>query len=556
MLYQESIASLVQANVADRVLYRKSTVKHSIRSLQVLLFKLGFGKELGWDKYRADGDYGGGTTKAVAAFLQKNGLQGNGEVVDTATAKLMLERYQLLTHMVRLWEALKANQMAPYAVATADENAIRGMQAMLNALGYGELMNFANVGAHGTMDQGTAAALHAFVKAEGRTLEGNDLDATIGRLLLEKVSTLYGNAWPQAQNRTQANQRRQSALEVSQNGNRIEAKNDYLRGRFTKYKRGLYTAGNEKASTTIQMFNSALKNNGMTESAIRVMMPVSKNEGNLDAVNTWDDSYISLGMFQWTLGRGGGKGELAALLKRLKDNDPSAFENYFGRYGLDVAPDTNEVNGYMSYNGTVLRSTSSKEQFRSIDWAFRFWEAGLDPRVQIVEILHGLSRIYSFYHHSSYTPLNKFYIDQLVTSEYGVALLLDHHVNRPGHLMKYAIGKKDIIGQAMKDAKLENTNPAQWTMNEEMALINAYIPLRLASSVTHADKRTDVVQSAFQRGELSAERGSFMLAPKTRSLGAATGAFPQGLKEEDYPHVSAEEYEAREEVPQEVLDNL
>ncbi|MEL6593556.1 MAG: peptidoglycan-binding domain-containing protein, partial [Bacteroidota bacterium] len=510
MLYQESITSLVQANMADRVLRRKSPVKHSIRSLQVLLYKLGFAKELGWDTYRADGDYGGGTTKAVSAFLQKNGLQGNGEVVDTATAQLMLDRYQLLVHMNHLWQALKANQMAPYAQATADQKAIMGLQAILNALGHGDHMNYAEMGAQGVFDEGTLAALQAFAKGESRRLENHALDASMGRLLLEKVSTLFGNGWPQAQDNTQ-NQRRQSELSVTQSGKRVEVKNDYLRGRFTKYKRGVFTAGQEKASTTIQMFNTALKNNGMTESAIRVMMPVSKNEGNLDAVNTWDDSYISLGMFQWTLGRGGGKGELAALLKRLKTNDPSAFENYFGRFGLDVSTDTNEVNGYMVYNGTVLRATSSKEQFRNIEWAFRFWQAGLDPRVQIVEILHGLSRIYSFYHHSSYTPLNKFYIDQLVTSEYGVALLLDHHVNRPGHLMKYAIGKKDIIGQALKDAKLENTNPAQWTMQEEMALINAYIPLRLASSVTHADKRTQVVQEAFQKGELSGERGSFII---------------------------------------------
>lgn len=545
MLYQESIASLVQNKMADRVLRRKSPIKHSIRSLQVLLYKLGFAKELGWDTYRADGDYGGGTTKAVNAFLQKNGLQGNGEVVDTATAQLMLDRYQLLAHMNRLWQALKANQMAPYAQATADQNAIRGLQAILNALGHGEHMNYSQMGAQGAFDEGTVAALQAFANGESRRLENHALDASLGRLLLEKVSTLFGNGWPQAQGNTQ-NQRRQSELSVTQSGKRVEVKNDYLRGRFTKYKRGVFTAGQEKASTTIQMFNTALKNNGMTESAIRVMMPVSKNEGNLDAVNTWDDSYISLGMFQWTLGRGGGKGELAALLKRLKTNDPSAFENYFGRFGLDVSTDTNEVNGYMVYNGSVLRATSSKEQFRSIEWAFRFWQAGLDPRVQIVEILHGLSRIYSFYHHSSYTPLNKFYIDQLVTSEYGVALLLDHHVNRPGHLMKYAIGKKDIIGQAMKDAKLEHSNPAQWTRNEEMALINAYIPLRLASSVTHADKRTQVVQEAFQKGELSGERGSFVLKAQTRSLGSS--AFPQGLKEEDYPHVSPDEYELREEV--------
>ena len=65
-------------------------------------------------------------------------------------------------------------------------------------------------------------------------------------------------------------------------------------------------------------------------------MDLAWNEGNLDAINTWDNAFLSFGLFQWTAGTGSGKGELPALLARIKNEDRDLFDKYCGQHGLDV----------------------------------------------------------------------------------------------------------------------------------------------------------------------------------------------------------------------------
>ena len=94
------------------VILRKNTKeKGQVRALQILLYSLGFGSDLNWKAYRADGDYGGGTSKAVAAFLQKNGLQGNGDTIIRDVLQLMLERYSLLSAFRSLRQTLNAGKL-------------------------------------------------------------------------------------------------------------------------------------------------------------------------------------------------------------------------------------------------------------------------------------------------------------------------------------------------------------------------------------------------------------------------------------------------------------
>ncbi len=552
MLYQESILSLVNANVADQYLRLKSPATYPVRSLQTLLYKLGFGVELDWEKYRADGGYGGGTTRAVKAYLAKNGLSGNGEVVDGQTAQLMLQHAQLLPHLRRLSQAVQQNQLAAYSLETAEESALQGLQLILNALGYGAQLRFSEFGAHGKYDQGTASALIAFATQQGISTDGTHLTADLGQKLVDAISSRLGPDWETA-NQEADNQRRQSELTIREEGNKILVHNEFVLGKFIKHKLGLYTGGTESPASFIETYTGALKSKGLTDSAIRVMIPVSTNEGNLDGINTWDNSFISFGMFQWTLGPGDAPGELAALLKKVEQQDPTAFAEYFGRYGLSV--DANEINSLLLLNGAPFDSAAKKEPFRAADWAYRFWLAGLDPRVQIAEVVHAHSRLYSFYHHNSYKPLKQFFIDQLVTSEYGVALLLDHHVNRPGHLMNVK-NTKDVVGEALQLAKLENKNPTSWTTRDEMKLLESYIPLRTKYKMTHGQDRADKILKRVKDGKLSQERGSFELqpqdqAPKTRGLGSASKvfSFPAGKSAADYPLVNYQEYEGKEPMP-------
>ncbi|MDQ1353730.1 MAG: hypothetical protein QG657_4037 [Acidobacteriota bacterium] len=78
-------------------------------------------------------------------------------------------------------------------------------------------------------------------------------------------------------------------------------------------------------------------------------------------------------MFQWTLGVKNDPGELPALVEKIKKHDFNIFQTYYGQYGLD-AQLSNSTSGFFTLKG------------------------------------------------------------DLMTSQYGLALILDNHVNRPGYI--------------------------------------------------------------------------------------------------------------------------
>jgi hypothetical protein len=67
----------------------------------------------------------------------------------------------------------------------------------------------------------------------------------------------------------------------------------------------------------------------LSDSLLRVMQAVSANEGKLEAINTWDNAFLTFGCFQWTAGTGDSAGELPALIARLKKEKPKAFDTFF-----------------------------------------------------------------------------------------------------------------------------------------------------------------------------------------------------------------------------------
>lgn len=270
---------------------------------------------------------------------------------------------------------------------------------------------------------------------------------------------------------------------------------------FTKYKDGVFYYGKQKVKDSIDKNKAVFQGLGLTPSALNVIVSVSENEGNLDAINTWDNSFMTFGMFQWTIGAGEDPGELAALLERIKNAAPELFEKYYGRHGLDIKP-TNKVSGYITLDGKKLVSTAEKEQLRTNEWAYYFWKSGQDPKVQSIQVQHALSRLETFYKSESYKP-NGFYISDLVTSEYGVALVLDNHVNRPGYVTP-------CLAQAMTQAGL--VDPGKWGTAAEGKLLDEYIEIRATyghSPMTDANKRAEVVKKYLDNGTISGARDSF-----------------------------------------------
>lgn len=146
--------------------------------------------------------------------------------------------------------------------------------------------------------------------------------------------------------------------------------------KFAKFRKGVYTVGSQKTADFIKENKSSLSGN-LTESAMNLMIAVSENEGNLDAVNTWDNSFMTFGMFQWTIGVSGDPGELPALVKKIKAADESVFQKYFGQYGLDLGK-TGKINGYFTLKGAgdtevvTLNTSENKELLRNYEWGLLF----------------------------------------------------------------------------------------------------------------------------------------------------------------------------------------
>ena len=502
MSYKSTIQKLITDNIVESVLKQKSKVKDAVRSLQNILHELGFDEELKWKKYGADGDYGSGTTQAVKSFAEKNKLTGNGESVSPVIAKKILARYEILDDLQHLNNAVKENKIEKfYYRGSTHTVAVGALQTLLNELGFGKELNWKKYGADGDYGSGTTKAVKAFAQQQGILSDGQKLTKALAEIIIKKLGVFFGKGWAKDNPPEEIKSGLTIRQSVESGRTRIYISDGTNEGRFTRYKKGVFTSGQQKAKTFINANKSSLNSIGLTDSAMNVMIAVSENEGNLDAINTWDNSFLTFGMFQWTAGAGNDKGELAALLKKIKTADPDLFFTYYGQYGLDII-NVNDVNGFFTLNGKRLSTPVAKEQLRSYEWVFYFWKSGQDQLVKSIQIQHALSRLSRFYKNNN-VKANGHFISDLVTSEYGVGLLLDNHVNRPAYV-------KPCIEKAMNQANLPD--PKNWGTAEERKLIKAYLQIRETYGkypMTDADKRAGVTKKYLDSGIISDKRGSF-----------------------------------------------
>jgi hypothetical protein len=266
-------------------------------------------------------------------------------------------------------------------------------------------------------------------------------------------------------------------------------------------KSGFFTSGTTSIGDWLAARSSAPP---VSPSVLRVMQAVSVNEGKLDAINSYDNCFLSFGILQWTSGADGAEGELPAMLNHLKQSDAAAYAECFGRFGLDVdVAGANPTTGRLTLNGAVLDTAAEKEQLRQVKWAYRFWRAGQHDSVRLAQFEFAAGRIKRFIDaNTSGRPLRAW-----ISSELGIAQLLDEHTNRPGHVPgTVELGLKAEFGTSLPD-------PTGWTRSDERALLAAYIAARNArpkSRMTDSAGRAQRIQAMADAGKLSMERGSFV----------------------------------------------
>ena len=268
-----------------------------------------------------------------------------------------------------------------------------------------------------------------------------------------------------------------------------------------KFKLGVFDYG----TTSITQFvgDNSARFASVSPSRLRVMQAVSENEGKLEAINTWDNAFLTFGIFQWTVGSADGAGELPSLIDRLRQTSPSVFDSFFAQHGLDAVVTSSQPGvtpvGFFKLNGVTLKSSAQKGQLRTLEWAYRFWLAGHDDTVRQAQIDHAMGRVDIFYRSDKHKVGDRFIADY-VTSEFGVALLLDQHVNRPGNVPA-------TIAKAV--TQLGGGDPAGWSDAQEKRLLDTYIKLRAQTSMTDSNKRADAIRRAVTAGLASDKRGSY-----------------------------------------------
>ena len=271
------------------------------------------------------------------------------------------------------------------------------------------------------------------------------------------------------------------------------------------HRNGLYHTGDLRIGN---FSDATLARAGLGASLRRVLRAVCVNEGGFDAVNTRDSGVLSFGLLQWCLGAGTGAGELGGLLARIAREEPASFERYFRAHGLDV-DDTAWLEGvvqrcHLRLDGRRLDDEASRNALRAPLWAYRFWRAAHDARIRRCQLRHAAARIDSF------LPLPRAALGgrrvaELLSSELGVALLLDEHVNRPAHVPATLLQAY----RACMAARVVPSDTAAWDTGAEGVLLARYLLLRHATSMTSSRERAARIMAAAGRGELSAKRGSY-----------------------------------------------
>ncbi|CAN5904267.1 hypothetical protein BH11BAC7_BH11BAC7_04460 [soil metagenome] len=139
-----------------------------------------------------------------------------------------------------------------------------------------------------------------------------------------------------------------------------------------KKKNGWVVYGGGKTKTKL----CELKRKGLlriSSNEIAMLSLVSQNEsgGYTSAINNWDSAFMSLGFTQFTARYN--------TLQNIIRNAPAAFQ----KYGIELE---NPEQKYPGTNTIKIKGTNGRNDLRSQEWAIKFYNAGLDNDIIIMQV--------------------------------------------------------------------------------------------------------------------------------------------------------------------------
>jgi len=172
--------------------------------------------------------------------------------------------------------------------------------------------------------------------------------------------------------------------------------------------------------------------------------------GLIQGLNSYDSAFMSMGFMQWTIKYTDNyyrDGKLQRLIQRA----PAAFR----KYGIELDTPRRYIIG--EYKPLAFKGAQFARDLRSLDWAKRFYAAGLDPDVIIEEVKMALEVI----EESKRRITNRVGRDFLPYYERSAvlrALVQETYNNRPAYLyeaLKRAIARAKQRAEATTEQFLD-----------------------------------------------------------------------------------------------------
>ncbi|WP_326982278.1 hypothetical protein VUJ46_19085 [Chryseobacterium sp. MYb264] len=231
-----------------------------------------------------------------------------------------------------------------------------------------------------------------------------------------------------------------------------------------------------------------------------IILAMSENEGNMDAVQSYDSEILTAGAMQKTINPDG-YGELSIQLWEFKQEYPEKFKMLFENCGwsvkeIEIKDHSKTIKKYQSFynekTGKELKSLIRKG-FEEKKYKQKvicipvepFINACKDEDFQAKQIIDFIKRLNNAINKTPNGYSSK--IKDFVKSKLGKATVLDHDVNRPGHV-------SNCFGEALNKFFAEHNklsrNPADWGENHhiyEKEILKIYGPLRGQGKYTMTD---------------------------------------------------------------------
>lgn len=210
---------------------------------------------------------------------------------------------------------------------------------------------------------------------------------------------------------------------------------------YTQYYQGVSYAGNSNPDIPLSVFQRL----GVNAELAHALQYVSKNEGNFDALNTYDSAVFSYGFIQFA-GNGGG---FSQFLAHTKHKAPKLFQDFFQTYGVDV--------DYVLHQGAVRQAKLLLAT--PYDKGGKYWIEGLEAEMALREDkqLYGI-----FIRAGHHLPIITLQIDAAI--RFYVVPALQIRLNlRVGVSQLPNIAITHIINSPLGLALLIDTVVNQWT---------------------------------------------------------------------------------------------